>query len=102
MTRISVTTPVQLSDWRDQELVELFATLPAGAAPSGHLRGQLFAVRGLNALPRSLCRGLYALLSTPINPWRGKSFSNSTAHPRPGSGDDCDLVFEFHRGSDVS
>lgn len=77
MTRISVTTPVQLSDWRDQELVELFATLPAGAAPSGHLRGQLFAVRGLNALPRSLCRGLYALLSTPINPWRGKSFSNN-------------------------
>ncbi|MCC1496653.1 hypothetical protein [Alcanivorax sp. 1008] len=76
MTQISLTTPIQLSDWRDQELADLFATLPVGAAPSGHLHGKLFAVHGLTFLPRPLARGLYALLSTPLNPWRGKSFSN--------------------------
>lgn len=77
MTQISVSAPLNLSDWRDQELAKLFATLPAGSAPSGHLRGKLFALRGLGFLPRPLARAVYSLLSTPINPWRGKSFSDN-------------------------
>lgn len=77
MTQISVSAPLSLSDWRDQELAELFATLPAGPAPSGHLHGKLFALHGLGFLPRPLARAVYSLLSTPINPWRGKSFSDN-------------------------
>lgn len=77
MTQISVSSPLNLNDWRDQELAELFATLPAGPSPSGHLHGKLFALRALGFLPRPLARAVYSLLSTPVNPWRGKSFSDN-------------------------
>lgn len=74
MTSLATNAHTHLNDWRDAELAELFSTLPAGEAPSGYLHGRLFAVRGLGALPRPLARAIYKLLSTPINPWRGKSF----------------------------
>ena len=35
-----------------------------------------------------------------LGPLGGKSFSNCAAHPCTGSGDDRDLVFEFHTVSD--
>lgn len=77
MTSLITHTHLDLIDWRDAELSELFSTLPAGDLPNGHLHGRLFAVRGLGALPRPLAGVLYRLLSTPINPWRGKSFHGS-------------------------
>lgn len=77
MTSLATNPIADLNDWRDTELAELFSTLPAGEAPSGYLHGRLFAIRGLGALPRPLARVIYKLLSTPINPWRGKSFSGS-------------------------
>lgn len=63
-----------LLGWRNEELTDLFAALPVGTAPSGRLHGRLFAVAGLQRLPRPLASGLYRLLGTPLNPWRGKSF----------------------------
>lgn len=62
---------------RQSELDDLFAMLPAPTAADaeGYWHGTVFAVRGLDWLPRPLARGLYRLLSTPVNPWRGKSFA---------------------------
>ena len=74
MTSFATHAHTDLIDWHDGELAELFSTLPTGELPTGHLHGRLFAVRGLGALPRPLARLIYRLLSTPINPWRGKSF----------------------------
>jgi hypothetical protein len=68
---------VLLSDWRASELAALFATLPPGPSPSGHVRGRLLAITGLQRLPRALNRGLYAVLASVVNPWRGKSFNGS-------------------------
>tara|TARA_R110002073_G_scaffold84612_3_gene201558 strand:+ start:13013 stop:13501 length:489 start_codon:yes stop_codon:yes gene_type:complete len=64
-----------LLDWRHHELEELFSTLTPGDLPSGNLRGTLFGIAGLQRLPRILNRIVLILLSTPINPWRGKSFN---------------------------
>jgi hypothetical protein len=68
----------QLSSWRDAELAELFATLPMPQSADGHLNGHLFAIKGTNALPRTLASIIYRVLSTPLNPWRGKSFNRDT------------------------
>ena len=70
-TRVS-----SLQSWRDQELQELFATLASAPEIGGYWTGRVFAVRGLGWLPRPLASGVYALFSTPLNPWRGKSFDH--------------------------
>lgn len=75
---IQHTRVASLRPWRDRELQELFATLAPAPDISGVWSGRLFAVRGLGWLPRPLTRGIYALLATPLNPWRGKSFANGT------------------------
>lgn len=61
-----------LAQQRGTELARLYATLPAGPAPLGALRGQLMAIRGVDRLPRPLAGLLYRLLALPLNPWRGK------------------------------
>ena len=65
---------ISLHAWRDAELDQLFATLDAGEAPTGTLRGRLFALVGTNWIPRTLNSLLFRLLALPINPWRGKHF----------------------------
>lgn len=72
----------QLSTWRDAELAELFSTLTMPQSVNGHLHGRLFAIKGVNALPRTLASMLYRILATPLNPWRGKSFSEGTGSNR--------------------
>lgn len=64
---------------RQPELDDLFNTLPtsvkADDAPQGTYRGALMAIAGVQHLPRTISSLLYRLLSTPLNPWRGKTFS---------------------------
>ena len=100
MTSLATNAHTHFSNWRDAELAELFSTLPAGEAPSGYLHGRLFAIRGLGALPRPLAQAIYRLLSTPINPWRGKSFRGGEGCNhllwRPGAGPLPDQQAERH------
>ncbi len=65
-----------LYQFSQKELDELFETLPLvdAAEFTGYYRGRFFAVLGLGILPRGIRRGLYRLLETFINPWRGKQF----------------------------
>lgn len=60
------------------ELDQLFDTLAPVAITelNGSFRGHLMGVSGLDLLPRVLRSWLYALLQTPLNPWRGKCFAN--------------------------
>lgn len=84
--------PKDLLSYRQAELAELFATLPAPASnqAEGYWRGTLMAFSGLGWLPRWLGAGLYSLMASPINPWRGKSFHNGEGANRlfgiPGVG----------------
>lgn len=64
-----------LFDMRQGELEELFSSLPSQPLPEQALSGRLFAVSGLGWLPRPGKRGLYNLLASPLNPWKGKRFS---------------------------
>lgn len=61
---------------RQSELDQLFQTLdsPETGELSGVYRGTLFAIKGIDTLPSWLRRGVYHLLMTPLNPWRGKRF----------------------------
>ncbi len=60
-----------------KELDHLFASLPGvpANALSGPYRGRVFGFTGFAWAPRWLMRILFRLLETPINPWRGKSFT---------------------------
>ena len=73
---------ISLHAWRDAELDQLFATLDAGEAPTGTLRGRLFALVGTNWLPRTFNSLLFRLLALPINPWRGKHFDGAQGSNR--------------------
>lgn len=66
----------KLCDLSRAEADRLFDTLPAVrmSALDGRFRGRLLAVSGFGWLPRFLRGPFYALLATPINPWRGKAF----------------------------
>lgn len=68
--------PNSLLDHSQAELDNLFETLPAlkEGELNGVYRGRLFAIIGLGFLPRFLRRGLYKVLQTFINPWKGKRF----------------------------
>lgn len=77
MATLTAPLPPDLLRQRQDELDALFALLPAATADrvQGHWQGSLMALQGLDWLPRPLAQGLYRLLSVPLNPWRGKSFS---------------------------
>ena len=62
--------------WKQSALDQLFATLdcPGDQQPQGVMRGFLFAISGIDALPRPLRSLIYRLLASVINPWKGKSF----------------------------
>jgi len=64
---------------RQHELDKLFSTLPsqteAEDTPQGTYKGALMAIAGVQHLPRKVGALVYRLLSTPLNPWRGKTFS---------------------------
>jgi hypothetical protein len=66
-----------LSNHRQSELSALFSTLEPvkGQLIPGAYKGALFAVKGLDWLPAILKVLLYRLLTTWLNPWRGKAFS---------------------------
>lgn len=61
---------------KQAELDELFSTLscPEDEAPQEVMRGYLFGISGINALPRPVHSFVYRLLASFINPWKGKSF----------------------------
>lgn len=87
MTARPAFTPVSPGDLlrqSQQELDALFTLLPAPETGSveGCWRGTLMAIRGLGWLPRRVAAGTYRLLSTPLNPWRGKSFDGPTGANR--------------------
>lgn len=69
--------PANLLRQSQEELDALFSLLPLPErdAVDGHWRGTLMAIGGLGWLPRGLAAGLYRTLALPVNPWRGKSFS---------------------------
>lgn len=88
MTAHSLALPALLHE-RQSELDELFALLPAPAPADarGTWRGRLFALHGMDWLPRPLAAGLYRALALPLNPWRGKEFGDlrgSNSWFRPG------------------
>lgn len=65
----------RLFELSQAEADRLFDALPDVplATLDGCFRGRLLAVSGFGWLPRFLRRPFYALLATPLNPWRGKS-----------------------------
>lgn len=72
------------------ELDAVFARLPvpdAGASDlRGALRGRLLAGPASDALSPGLRAAAHALLASPLNPWRGKSFARSDGANRWGLG----------------
>ncbi|MDI1302452.1 MAG: hypothetical protein PSX71_11135 [bacterium] len=76
--------PTDLLRQRQAELDALFSLLapPSPAQAKGYWHGTLMAVHGLDWLPRALAGSLYRLLSTPLNPWRGKSFDSTSGANR--------------------
>lgn len=74
---IKVQTPL-LFRLSQAELDQLFDTLAPAAISelNGSFRGRLMGVSGLGLLPRVVRAWVYALLQTPLNPWRGKCFAN--------------------------
>jgi hypothetical protein len=72
------------------ELDALFARLPvpdvAAADLRGALRGRLLAGPGSDALSPSLRAVAHALLASPLDPWRGKSFGAHSGANRWGVG----------------
>ncbi len=81
--------PRSLARLARTDLDRLFATLPAAALDQvqGHLRGSLMGVSGIDRLPLGLRTGLYALLRTPLNVWRGKRFEGTRGVNVWGVGD---------------
>ena len=78
---------VHLAAYRRDELDELFATLdaPPPHAPSGRLRGRLFAVLPGGFWPRPLVRLQSWLLGVGGAAWAGKRFEGTTGANLLGS-----------------
>jgi len=66
----------QVLDYRQEELHEIFDSLPEATSMEleGAYKGKLFAIMGIQRLPRFLNRWITRLIQTPLIMWAGKGF----------------------------
>lgn len=66
----------QLKMYRQQDMHDLFASLPDANHHelNGNYRGEIYAIKGLDFLPRAIRSIIITLLQLPLPIWIGKSF----------------------------
>lgn len=66
----------QVLDYRQEELHEIFDNLPEATSMEldGAYQGKLFAIMGIQRLPRFFVRWITRLIQTPLIMWAGKGF----------------------------
>ncbi|RLA05628.1 MAG: hypothetical protein DRQ47_00670 [Gammaproteobacteria bacterium] len=66
----------QIRDYRQSEFEELFSSLPDVTAieVNGAYKGRLYALMGVEKLPRIICRTIMWIINNPLGVWAGKGF----------------------------